>query len=125
VQAQHPGLRIWGSRGDYAMGTIIGAVIGTIIGALIIGLVCGAIASAIVPGRTPGGIIGVILVGIVGGFLGNILFGAIGLGSSWWLGSIIVGIIGAVIVLLILRWVQGRRGSLLVEAQDSPLSWIW
>jgi uncharacterized membrane protein YeaQ/YmgE (transglycosylase-associated protein family) len=54
----------------------------------------------------------VILVGIVGGFVGNILFTAIGFGTTWWLGSIIVGVIGAVIVLLILRWVQGRRGSL-------------
>jgi uncharacterized membrane protein YeaQ/YmgE (transglycosylase-associated protein family) len=79
---------------------------GNIIGALIIGLICGAIASAIVPGRTPGGIIGVVLVGLAGSVVGDLLFAAVGLKTSWFLGSIIVGVIGAVIVLFVLNRIQ-------------------
>jgi uncharacterized membrane protein YeaQ/YmgE (transglycosylase-associated protein family) len=77
-----------------------------IIGAIIVGLVVGAIASLIVPGRTPLGCIGVTLVGIAGGLLGGFLFDAI-IGPDDeelnWIGSFIVAILGAVVILWVLR----------------------
>ncbi|MPZ22739.1 MAG: GlsB/YeaQ/YmgE family stress response membrane protein [Dehalococcoidia bacterium] len=77
-----------------------------IIGAIIIGLIVGAIASLLVPGRTPLGCIGVPLVGIGGGILGRFLFEAI-FGSDSdelnWLGSFIVALAGAVVILYIFR----------------------
>jgi uncharacterized membrane protein YeaQ/YmgE (transglycosylase-associated protein family) len=80
---------------------------GEVLGAIIVGLICGATASAIVPGKTPGGIIGVILVGIGGGVVGQVLFAALGFRSAWWLGSLVIGVIGAVIVLLVLTRLRG------------------
>ncbi len=71
--------------------------LGTIIGYIIIGLIAGAIAGYLVPGRTPGvGIVGAIL----GGWLMELLFDS---DPAGWIGSIIVAIIGAVIVLFALR----------------------
>jgi uncharacterized membrane protein YeaQ/YmgE (transglycosylase-associated protein family) len=82
---------------------------GEIIGALLIGMICGGLASAIVPGKTPGGIVGVVLVGIAGSIVGRILFGLVGLGASWFLGSIVMGVIGAVIVLIVVGRLQASQ----------------
>lgn len=77
---------------------------GTILVWIIIGLIAGAIAGFLVPGRTPGGLIGTILVGIAGGLLGGWLWDVLNLpGGASWVGSLIVAVIGAVIILLVLR----------------------
>ena len=71
---------------------------------LIIGGVAGAIASAIVPGRTPGGMVGAIIAGIVGGLLGGWILDALDVNENLtWIGSLVVAIIGAVIILMIMR----------------------
>jgi uncharacterized membrane protein YeaQ/YmgE (transglycosylase-associated protein family) len=75
----------------------------SLIGWIIIGFIVGAIASLLVRGRTPGGIIGVILVGIAGAVLGGFLFEALFGLTLGFLGSVIVGVIFAVLILLVLR----------------------
>jgi uncharacterized membrane protein YeaQ/YmgE (transglycosylase-associated protein family) len=79
------------------------------IGWIIIGAIAGGIASLIVPGRTPGGVIGAIIVGILGGLLGGWLMGLFGMaGPATFIGSLIVSIIGAVIILFVLRAFSSR-----------------
>lgn len=80
---------------------------------LIVGLITGAIARLLVPGRDRLGCGGTILLGIVGsfvgGFLGWALFGTDldegALQPAGWFGSIV----GAIIALLVLRSLGGRR----------------
>ncbi len=82
---------------------------GTLIVWLIVGLIAGGVASLIVPGRTPGGVIGAIVVGILGGILGGWIFDLLGAGDELsWIGSLIAAIIGAVIILYVLRSVRDR-----------------
>lgn len=77
---------------------------------LILGGIAGWLGSLIVRG-TGLGIIGDIIVGIIGGFLGGFivsLFGGTGVtGFNIW--SLIVAVIGAVVLLLIVRLVTGGR----------------
>jgi uncharacterized membrane protein YeaQ/YmgE (transglycosylase-associated protein family) len=78
---------------------------------LLFGLIVGAIAKYIVPGEGPGGILGDIIIGIVGAFLGGWIFSLFGHSgvTGFNLGSIICAIIGAVVLLFIIRAVTGRR----------------
>ena len=87
-------------------------MIGFIIGLIILGLIAGAIARLLVPGRDAMGIGGTIVLGIVGSFVGGFLWRALfvpgdqdGVTPAGWIGSII----GAVIVLLVWRAIEGRR----------------
>jgi len=81
-----------------------------IIAWLILGLIAGFIASKIM-GAGGYGLIGDIIVGIVGallgGFIASLLFGGGVTGLN--LGSIIVAIVGACILIAILRAVSGNR----------------
>lgn len=90
-------------------------MLGTIIVLLIVGLIAGFIARAVVPGRDPMGIGGTLLLGIVGsfigGFLGYIIFGHDFDDGAFQASGLIGSIIGAVIALLIYRWVTGRSGG--------------
>jgi uncharacterized membrane protein YeaQ/YmgE (transglycosylase-associated protein family) len=71
---------------------------------LIIGAVAGAIASMVVPGRTPGGMVGAIIAGIAGGLLGGWILDALDVNENLtWIGSLVVAIIGAIIILMIMR----------------------
>jgi uncharacterized membrane protein YeaQ/YmgE (transglycosylase-associated protein family) len=84
--------------------------LGTILWIALVGLVAGAIARLLVPGRDPIGCLGTMAVGVVGAFLG------------WFVGRELVGrhevirhpwisaILGAVVVLLVIRLVSGRGG---------------
>jgi len=81
----------------------------TLIVWLLAGLIVGFLARVLVPGPDPMGWLGTIVLGIVGslvgGFLANLLFnGQAIVQPAGWLGSIL----GAVIVLLIWRQMQGR-----------------
>lgn len=81
----------------------------TIITFIVIGLIAGAVARLLVPGRDPMGIIATILLGIagsfVGGFLAALIFGGrLALNAAGIIGSIV----GAVILVLILRLVRSR-----------------
>ena len=77
-----------------------------IIGWLIVGLIAGGLARLLVPGRDSMGLLGTLVLGLVGslvgGFLADLLFDDTAVG-------IIGSTIGAVIVLLGYRAVQGRK----------------
>lgn len=90
-------------------------MLGFIIALIVVGLFVGFIARALVPGPDSMGIGGTILLGIVGsfigGFLGYVLFGKDIDEGALQPAGIIGSIIGAVVVLLILRRTTGRRVS--------------
>ena len=81
---------------------------------IILGGIAGWLAGLIVRGSGLG-IIGDIIVGIIGGFIGGIIVGLVGgsgvTGFNIW--SLIVAVIGAVVVLLIVRLFTGgaRRST--------------
>ncbi len=82
-----------------------------LIGFLIVGLLAGALARLLVPGRDPMGCVATMLLGIVGsyvgGVLGSLVFnGEVNLRAS---NSFIGAVLGAVVALLLLRMVAGRR----------------
>ena len=83
---------------------------------LIIGLICGAIARLLMPGRDPIGILGTIALGIAGSFVGGFLQNLIEYHTasihSFHAVGIIGSIIGAWVLLLLLRLTHlepGRR----------------
>jgi uncharacterized membrane protein YeaQ/YmgE (transglycosylase-associated protein family) len=86
-----------------------------IITLLIVGLIAGALARLLVPGRDPIGIGGTILLGLVGsfvgGFLGWAIFGHDKNDGAFQSSGLIGSVIGAIILLLILRAVRGRNSS--------------
>ncbi len=78
---------------------------------IIFGLIVGAIAKYIVPGEGPGGILGDIIIGIIGALIGGWVYGLFGHTgvTGFNIGSAITAIIGAVILLFIIRAVTGRK----------------
>ncbi len=83
-----------------------------IISWILVGLIAGALAKLIMPGDDPGGIIVTILIGIVGAFIGGFVFGLFG-GSGvtgFNIGSIIVAVVGALILLAVYRLVVNQAG---------------
>ncbi|CAA9533496.1 MAG: Transglycosylase associated protein [uncultured Solirubrobacteraceae bacterium] len=83
-----------------------------ILGFIILGLVAGAIAKAIMPGDDPGGIIVTILIGIAGAVVGGLIASALNvgeLGSFFDIGTWIIAILGALLLLALYRVVAGRR----------------
>jgi uncharacterized membrane protein YeaQ/YmgE (transglycosylase-associated protein family) len=84
-----------------------------IIAWIVLGLIAGALAKLIMPGRDPGGIIVTMLIGIAGALIGGFvfsLFGGDGV-TGLNLGSIIVAVVGALILLALYRMIAGRRRS--------------
>ena len=87
-------------------------MLGAILFWIIVGLIAGALAKWVMPGDDPGGIILTIILGIVGAVIGGYLLRLLGLGTDGgtgaWIGSIVAGFIGAVILLAIYRLVANR-----------------
>ena len=84
-----------------------------IIAWIVLGLIAGGLAKLIMPGRDPGGIIVTMLIGIAGALIGGFvfsLFGGDGV-TGLNLGSIIVAVVGALILLALYRMIAGRRRS--------------
>ena len=86
---------------------------------IIFGLIAGAIAQLLVPGEDPGGggLIGIvmtILIGIVGAFIGGWVGVQLGWGSvtSFDVRSLALAVLGAVLLLVLLRAVRGGSRSL-------------
>ena len=80
-----------------------------IIGTLIIGAIAGWLGSKLFKGSSLG-IIGNIVVGIIGSFVGYWLLGMLGINlGSGWIGSILTGAIGAVIILFGLNLVLKKK----------------
>jgi uncharacterized membrane protein YeaQ/YmgE (transglycosylase-associated protein family) len=83
----------------------------TIVTWIVFGAVVGIIARFLMPGRDPMGWVGTIVLGIIGSFVGGFLAQLLFTGNAsippptaGWIGSII----GAIIVLFIYRYTQGR-----------------
>lgn len=76
---------------------------------IVIGALAGWIASMIMGTNGSQGLLMDIIVGIIGGVLGGWLFGLIGLGDGgfWW--SLLTAIVGAIILIAILRLLTGGR----------------
>ena len=79
---------------------------------IIFGLIAGVIAKLVMPGRDPGGCIVTMLIGIAGAFLGGFLYELLTGRQQFMqfdLGSMVLAIIGAVVILAIYRAVLGNR----------------
>lgn len=76
---------------------------------ILLGLIVGVLAKWILPGKDPGGLIVTILLGIVGAVVGGYLATLLGLGAvtGFNLGSLVIAIAGAILVLLIHRKIRG------------------
>ncbi|MBK0331915.1 GlsB/YeaQ/YmgE family stress response membrane protein [Brachybacterium sp. MASK1Z-5] len=91
-------------------------LIGLIISWIIIGAIIGLIARAILPGKQAMGIGMTIILGvigaIVGGFIGS-LFGGDGISgimnNPWSIGTILLSVVGAIIVMVIYGLVTKNR----------------
>lgn len=90
--------------------------VGDFIGWLIIGLIAGWLASMIM-GRGGYGVVGDIVVGVVGAFIGGFVAGLLNLTPpsannpfSW--ASLIFAVIGAIILIAIVRALSGSRARL-------------
>ena len=70
---------------------------------LIIGVIAGWLAGNIMQGGGFG-LIGDLVVGVVGAFLGGFLFSSLGLKTSGKIGEIITATVGAIVLLLIMRY---------------------
>jgi uncharacterized membrane protein YeaQ/YmgE (transglycosylase-associated protein family) len=83
-----------------------------IVSFLLFGLLAGLVARAVTPGRQAIGCIPTIAVGMVGAFLGGLIGNAV-LGHkmhfSWHLGPFLLSVAGAVILLLALEAIAGKR----------------
>lgn len=78
---------------------------------IIFGLIAGGLAKLIMPGDDPGGCIVTMLIGVAGAFLGGFLyelFSSQGFNASFDIGSFIVAIVGALIILGLYRLIIGR-----------------
>ncbi len=86
-----------------------------IIGFLILGLIAGAIAKVLHSGNEPGGVLGTLVVGVLGALAGGLIASAVGLGgisSFFSIGTWLVAIGGAFLLLVIYNAVTtsgGRR----------------
>lgn len=88
-----------------------------IIGWIVFGLIVGLIAKAIMPGKDPGGTIVTILLGIVGSVIGGFIGRSLFYGRSADTGdinqpgffmSLVLGVIGAIILLAVYRLITRR-----------------
>jgi uncharacterized membrane protein YeaQ/YmgE (transglycosylase-associated protein family) len=76
---------------------------------IIIGLVAGFLAGTVVKGGGFG-ILGDIIVGIIGAILGGWIFGVLGIfPNGGLLGALITAFVGAVVLLLLLRLISGKK----------------
>ena len=83
-----------------------------IIGWIILGLIAGAIAKAVHSGPEPGGVLGTLVVGVLGALIGGFIASAVGIGgisSFFSIGTWLVAIGGALLLLVIYEAVVGRR----------------
>ena len=75
---------------------------------IVMGLIVGVLAKFIMPGKDPGGIIITILIGIAGAFVGGFIGSFLGLGevTGFNIGSLLLAIGGAVLLLILYRMIK-------------------
>lgn len=76
--------------------------------AIIIGGLAGFIAEKLM--KSDQGLLMNIILGIVGAIIGNVLFGALGLMTTGWMGYLISGIVGACLLIFLGRLIK-RKSS--------------
>ena len=82
---------------------------------IVVGLIGGAIAKMLMPGDDPGGIILTILLGIAGAIVGGFVAVALNISNGvddFDIGTIVLAILGAMLLLFGYRMVVGQRSSL-------------
>jgi uncharacterized membrane protein YeaQ/YmgE (transglycosylase-associated protein family) len=81
-----------------------------IIAWIIFGLIAGVIAKLIMPGKDPGGFIITIFLGIAGALVGGFIGSRLGFGdvTGFNLGSFLIAVAGAVLLLFIYRMLKAR-----------------
>jgi uncharacterized membrane protein YeaQ/YmgE (transglycosylase-associated protein family) len=93
---------------------ILADMVAFIIVLLVVGLIAGAIARLLVPGRDPIGLIGTIVLGVLGSFVGGFLENLIQYHTlsvrNFHATGIVGSVIGAVVLLLLLRLSGHERG---------------
>lgn len=77
---------------------------------VVFGLLAGLIAKLLMPGRDPGGFIITILLGVAGALVGGFIAQALGMGSisGFNLGSFIIAVLGAILLLILYRMFARR-----------------
>lgn len=80
----------------------------SIIGWIIIGIIAGWLAGLIMKGGGYG-LIGDVIVGIIGAFIGGLILSFFNLGANNWWETLITAVIGACILIWIVRAVSGNR----------------
>jgi uncharacterized membrane protein YeaQ/YmgE (transglycosylase-associated protein family) len=76
---------------------------------LLIGAIAGWLGSTIYKGGSLG-LLGNIVVGIIGSFVGSWLLGKLGVSlGTGWIGAILTGAIGAIVILFLLNLVTGKK----------------
>jgi uncharacterized membrane protein YeaQ/YmgE (transglycosylase-associated protein family) len=80
-----------------------------ILSTILVGLIVGAIAKLLMPGKDPGGFIITILLGIAGAFIASYLGQALGWYQPGQPAGWIMSIVGAMILLLLYRFVFKRK----------------
>jgi uncharacterized membrane protein YeaQ/YmgE (transglycosylase-associated protein family) len=80
---------------------------------IVLGLVVGFLAKWIMPGPDPGGVVVTILIGIAGALVGGFLGSLVGIGSvtGFDLGSLVVAVGGALLLLWGHRRIRARSGA--------------
>ncbi len=75
---------------------------------IVMGLIVGVLAKFIMPGKDPGGLIVTVIIGIAGAFVGGYIGSFLGLGAftGFNLGSLLLAVGGAVILLILYRVVK-------------------
>lgn len=78
---------------------------------IIVGLIAGWATGRIMKGSGYGPLMDIVL-GIIGGVIGGWIMGALGFGAGGLIWSIIVAIIGAIILVWIVRLITGNRTAI-------------
>jgi uncharacterized membrane protein YeaQ/YmgE (transglycosylase-associated protein family) len=78
---------------------------------VIVGAVVGLIAKLLVPGKDPGGIVVTPLIGIAGAIVATYLGQFLGLYDEGENAKFIGSIVGAIVILVIVRLIRGRPGT--------------
>jgi uncharacterized membrane protein YeaQ/YmgE (transglycosylase-associated protein family) len=84
-----------------------------VIGWIVLGLIAGAIAKALHRGSEPGGLLGTLAVGVLGAIVGGMIASAVGIGgigSFFSLGTWLIAIGGALLLLVLYNALTTRRG---------------